>query len=52
MPSVLIEIGFVTNSQEARNLLSPEYSGKIADGIAEGVVEFTDVFSESEGFTR
>ncbi|HUT66312.1 MAG TPA: N-acetylmuramoyl-L-alanine amidase [Spirochaetota bacterium] len=52
MPSVLIEIGFVTNSRETQNLLKPEYEGKIAKGIAQGIVEFTEVFSESEGFTR
>jgi N-acetylmuramoyl-L-alanine amidase len=52
MPSVLIEIGFVTNSREAQNLLKPEYGSNIAKGIAQGIVEFTEVFSESEGFTR
>ena len=52
MPSVLIEIGFVTNSRESQNLLNPQYTDKIANGIADGIVQFTEVFSESEGFTK
>lgn len=52
MPSVLIEIGFVTNPDEAQRLLKPEYESKIAKGIAEGIVDFTETFSRTEGFTR
>jgi N-acetylmuramoyl-L-alanine amidase len=52
MPSVLIEVGFVTNPKEAERLLKPEYERKIAKGIAEGIIDFTETFSRTEGFTR
>jgi N-acetylmuramoyl-L-alanine amidase len=52
MPSVLVEIGFVTNSEEAVRLREPEYERTIARGVAEGIVEFADLFSKTEGFTR
>ena len=40
MPSVLIEAGFITNSAEARRSRSPRYRRLLADGIAEGIVNF------------
>jgi len=52
MPSVLVEIGFVTNSDEAKRLLDKNYQKRVAKGIAEGIGEFITVFRETEGFTR
>ena len=40
MPSVLVEIGFVTNPDDARRLASAEYRQRIAEGIALGVENF------------
>lgn len=40
MPSVLVEVGFVTNSIEARNLNSPVYQLEIASAIAQGVEKY------------
>ena len=39
MPSNLIEIGFVNNPDELGKLITEEYQDKIADGIAEGILE-------------
>jgi N-acetylmuramoyl-L-alanine amidase len=52
MPSVLIEIGFVTNPEESDNLLDSGYQKKVAMGIADGVSDFIKHFSETEGFTK
>jgi N-acetylmuramoyl-L-alanine amidase len=52
MPSVLVEIGFVTNPEESSMLLTPEYQKKIAEGIADGIEDFTVMFSNTEGFTK
>jgi len=52
MPSVLVEIGFVTNSEEAVLLQEPGYERTIAKGVAEGIIEFTALFNRTEGFTR
>jgi len=40
MPSVLAEISFVTNSQEARLLKSPAYRQKIAESLLAGIVRY------------
>ncbi len=40
MPNVLIEVGFITNSEEVKNLTSSKYQDKIAKGIANAVVAY------------
>ena len=39
MPSILIEVGFITNEQERENLFSNSYRNKLAQGIAEGILK-------------
>ena len=39
MPANLIEIGFINNPDELAKLITDEYQRKIADGIAEGILE-------------
>ena len=40
MPSVLLESGFLTNEQEARNLADPSFRRRIAEGIATGIFDY------------
>lgn len=40
MPSVLVELGYCTNPDEARRLNSDKYLSTLADGIAEGVASY------------
>ncbi|WP_432734453.1 N-acetylmuramoyl-L-alanine amidase [Maridesulfovibrio sp. FT414] len=40
MPSVLIELGYLTNRTEAKRLKSDKYLSFIADGIVQGVLEY------------
>lgn len=40
MPSVLVELGYCTNPDEARRLNSDAYLSTLADGIAEGVASY------------
>lgn len=47
MPSVLIELGFVTNQEEARRLDTPSYLQKCARGIYNGLVSFISKFEQS-----
>ncbi|GAB1455472.1 hypothetical protein MASR2M48_07790 [Spirochaetota bacterium] len=49
MPSVLAEVGFVTNEAEARKLNEPEHLRKIGDGIYNGIVDFVDYFEHRKG---
>ena len=47
MPSVLVEIGFVTNPDEAVRLADPRHLQKIARAIYNGVVSFVRYFEET-----
>lgn len=40
MPSILVEMGFVTNKQEAGKLSDYSYQSKIAQGVFNGVVRY------------
>ncbi len=40
MPSVLVEVGYITNPAERKRLFSPAYQDRIAKGIAEGVSNY------------
>lgn len=44
MPSVLVEIGFVTNPDEFRLLSNPEYLQKVSAGIYNGVLSYISNF--------
>lgn len=46
MPSVLVEIGFVTNQEEFLMLKQPDYLQEITRGIYTGVINFIDNFEE------
>lgn len=39
MPAVLVEVGFITNDAEMKNLLDADYQYKLASGIAEGILK-------------
>jgi N-acetylmuramoyl-L-alanine amidase len=52
MPSVLIELGFVTNPEEALLLSDDDYLMKLAEGIYNGIVDFIGYFESSKGFTQ
>lgn len=40
IPAVLVEVGFVSNPEEGRNLARAGYRAQLADSIAEGIVAF------------
>jgi N-acetylmuramoyl-L-alanine amidase len=49
MPSVLVEVGFVTNEDEARLLSDPAHLRKLGDGIYNGIVDFVEYFETRKG---
>jgi len=49
MPSVLVEMGYITNPDEARLLSSDDYLRRIADGIYNGIVDFVGYFESMRG---
>lgn len=51
MPSVLVEVGFVSNYEEAKLLHDESYLQKTAFGIYNGIAAFVTHFERSRGFT-
>lgn len=48
MASVLVEVGFITHSSEAKRLRRPEYLSRITEGLYNGVVDFVTYFEDRE----
>lgn len=40
MPAVLVEVGYCSNTAEARNLATPAYRHALAEGLAEGIMAY------------
>jgi N-acetylmuramoyl-L-alanine amidase len=51
MPSVLVELGFLTNYEESLYLRNTSYLQKAAFGIYNGISDFITHFERSRGFT-
>ena len=47
MPNVLVETGFLSNTQEAKMLAKSSYQNKIANGIFEALVDFKNKYETS-----
>ncbi len=48
MPSVLAEIGFLSNPRDERNLGKPEYRQKVADALYRGISQYSRSLSHFE----
>jgi N-acetylmuramoyl-L-alanine amidase len=42
VPTILVETGFLTNAKEEKVLVSDEYQEKLAQGIADGIIEYLE----------
>jgi len=40
MPAILVEVGYVTGSEDAANLNQASYRNKMAEGIADGILKY------------
>ncbi|MBE6915029.1 MAG: hypothetical protein E7471_00115 [Ruminococcaceae bacterium] len=49
MPAVLVEMGFLTNANESLLMVTEEYQQLIADGIAEGILDYAESIIEKNG---
>ncbi len=45
MPSVLAEIGFLSNAKDEANLAKPEYRQKIAESLLKGLTQYSQSLS-------
>ncbi len=50
LPSILVEVGFLSNSQEARMLMNGSHQYQVALGVATGIHRFITQFNDSKGF--
>ncbi|GHV80202.1 N-acetylmuramoyl-L-alanine amidase [Spirochaetia bacterium] len=51
MPSVLVELGFVTNEADALLMTDDTYLRKFSQALYKGITEFVDMFEHTGGFT-
>ena len=51
MPAVLVELGFVSNAQDAQIMTSEEGLRKMTGALYKGIVDFVGRFERSGGFT-
>lgn len=49
-PSVLVEVGYITNPKERQRLFTSKYQEEIAEGIVEGVNRYLDNRKKEVGF--
>jgi N-acetylmuramoyl-L-alanine amidase len=40
IPAILVELGFVSNAEEGRRLVDPRYQEKLAQALADAIMEF------------
>jgi len=50
MPAVLVEVGFITNPGEERLLTSSKDQTRIAEAIADGILNFRDIVTRKRGY--
>ena len=48
MPAVLVEMGFITNPQQARQLGSEQFQASIVQALVDGITRFRDVRSSQQ----
>ena len=51
IPSILIEVGYLSNKFEELKLKDSSYADRMADVIAKGVLTYRDKYERTEGFT-
>ncbi|HEY4706143.1 MAG TPA: N-acetylmuramoyl-L-alanine amidase [Thermodesulfobacteriota bacterium] len=50
MPAVLVEVGFITNPAEERLLTSAKDQARMAEAIADGILNFRDIVTRKRGY--
>lgn len=51
-PAVLVEIGYVTNHEDALRLRSPIYKERLADALVQGLLRYKEEFERTDGYTK
>ena len=48
MPSILVELGFISNNAEARKLVNASYQNKLARGVLKGIKNYFNRLSTNQ----
>lgn len=51
VPSVLVEVGYISNPEEVKLLSSPSYISEVSKSLARGILDFIDEYNQTKGFT-
>ena len=46
MPNVLVEVGFLSNKEEAKNLANAKYREQISKAIYDSIIEFKNNYEK------
>jgi N-acetylmuramoyl-L-alanine amidase len=52
MPSVLVELSYLSNRYDERHLKDDNYRQKLAEGIAAGIIGYKDEYERTNGFSE
>ncbi|MFA5338566.1 MAG: N-acetylmuramoyl-L-alanine amidase [Candidatus Omnitrophota bacterium] len=52
MPAVLVEIGFISNPAEEKDLKSASCREDVASAIAKGILNYKKIYESTDGFTK
>ncbi len=52
VPSILVEIGYMSNKAEAEKLKTDAYQNELAVGIYKGIIRYIQDYNRTEGFTK
>ena len=52
MPAVLVEVGYLSNAAQEKQIASNEFQSAIVQGLVDAIVRFRDVMAPSEGASR
>ena len=52
MPAVLVELGYLTNPQQEKQLASADFQGTVAQAILDSIVLFRDYLAHGAGVER
>ena len=52
MPAVLVELSYLSNRWDEKNLMDSYYRGELAKGVAEGIASYKYEYERTNGFSR
>ncbi len=51
VPSVLLEVGYISNPESAKLLVNEAYQKRVAELVSNGVLDFISAYNRTQGFT-